>query len=227
MPARNNSLSFLLGGHGKVAQLATPLLIEAGHTVTSMIRKSEQEDRIKELGATPMLFDVETATQDDFAKAFADQDAVVWAAGAGGGNPDRTYAVDRDAAIASMDAAQDAGTKRYVMISYLGSSLDHGVAEDHSFYPYAQSKALADEHLMESELDWTILGPGALTDDEAFGMVRRLGRQTEEKLAEGESRDTSRGNVAQAIVAALGSDASIGSIVDFVDGDTRVGEVFS
>ena len=216
----------IVGGHGKIAQLATPLLIEAGHTVTSIIRKPEQEDRIKELGATPQVFDVETATQDDFAGVLADHDAVVWAAGAGGGNPDRTYAVDRDAAIASIDAAQGAGVMRYIMISYLGSSLDHGVPEDHSFYPYAQSKARADEHLMESDLDWTILGPGALTDDEPFGMIRRLGRQTDEELGEDESRDTSRGNVAQAIVAALGADASIRTIVDFVDGDTRIEEVF-
>jgi len=80
---------------------------------------------------------------------------------------------------------------------------------------------------MNSELDWTILGPGALTDDEPFGMIRRLGRQTNEELAEGENRDTARGNVAQAIVAALGSNASIRTVVDFVDGETRLEEVFS
>jgi len=217
----------IIGGHGKVAQQATPLLIEAGHTVTSMIRNADQEETIKDLGATPLVLDVETASKDDLVKAFADQDAIVWAAGAGGGNPDRTYAVDRDAAIASMDAAQEADTKRYIMISYLGSSLDHGVDEDNSFYPYAQSKALADDHLMNSELDWTILGPGALTDDEPFGMIHRLGRQTNEELAEGENRDTARGNVAQAIVAALGSNASIRTVVDFVDGETRIEEVFS
>src|SRR5699024_12189878 len=114
------------------------------------------------------------------------------AAGAGGGNPDRTYAVDRDAAIASMDAAQGAGVKRYIMISYLGSSLDHGVSEDHSFYPYAQSKALADEHLMDSDLDWTILGPGALTDDEPVGLIRRLGWQITYALADGQRPSTTR-----------------------------------
>ena len=217
----------IIGGHGKVAQLATPLLVDAGHTVTSIIRNADQEATIEELGATPILLDIETANQDDFARVFEGQDAVVWAAGAGGGNPDRTYAVDRDAAIASMDAAQGADAMRYIMISYLGSSLDHGVPEDSAFYPYAQSKALADEHLMDSDLNWTILGPGALTDDEPFGMIRRVGRQSDEELAEDESRDTSRGNVAQAIVAALGSDASIRTIIDFVDGDIQLEEVFS
>ena len=216
----------IIGGHGKVAQLATPLLVDAGHTVTSIIRNPDQEATIQDLGATPLLLDIETATQDDFARVFAGQDAVVWAAGAGGGNPDRTYAVDRDAAIASMDAAQGAEAMRYVMISYHGASLNHGVPEDSAFYPYAQSKGLADEHLMNSDLHWTILGPGGLTLEEPTGKIRRVGRQADEDVAEGDNRDTSRANVARAIVAALASDNSSRTIVDFVDGDTPIEEVF-
>lgn len=217
----------VIGGHGKIAQLATPLLVEAGYTVTSIIRDPAQEETIRSLGATPHVFDVETATQQDFVEAFTGQDAIIWSAGAGGGNPARTYAVDRDAAIASIDAAEEAGVKRYIMVSYHGSSLDHGVPEDHSFYPYAQSKALADEHLMGSELDGTILGPGALTLEEPSGRIRRVGRQSAEDLGPEESRDTSRGNVARVIVAALQSEHSIRRVFDFVDGNTPIDEVFT
>lgn len=217
----------IIGGHGKVAQLATPLLVEAGHTVTSIIRNPEQQADIEALGATPLVFDIETANQDDFAKVFTGFDAVIWAAGAGGGNPARTYAVDRDAAIASMDAAQGAEALRYVMVSYHGASLEHGVPEDHSFFPYAEAKAQADEHLMNSELQWTILGPGMLTLEEPTGTIRRVGRQADEDLAEGDNRDTSRANVARAIVAALNSEATVKTVVDFVDGDTPIDKVFS
>ena len=216
----------IIGGHGKVAQLATPLLVQAGHTVTSIIRNPDQEDTIRTLGADPKILDIESATRDDFAEAFRGQDAIIWAAGAGGGNPTRTYAIDRDAAIASIDAAQQVGVKRYIMISYLGSSLEHEVPSDHAFYPYAQSKAIADDHLMQSELDWTILGPGALTLEYPSKKIRRVGRMASENLAEGENRDTSRANVAQAILAALTSDKSIRTVVDFVDGDTPINEVF-
>ena len=216
----------IIGGHGKVAQLATPLLVEAGHKVTSIIRNPDQKQTITDLGATPLVFDIETATQDDFAKVFGDQDAVVFAAGAGGGNPARTYAVDRDAAIASMDAAQGSEAMRYIMVSYYGSSLDHGVDEDSSFFPYAQSKALADEHLMDSDLRWTILGPSKLTLDEPTGKIRRVGRMTDEELAEGDSSDTSRANVARTIVAALGSNKTVNIIVDFVDGETPIEDIF-
>ncbi|KIT68081.1 NAD-dependent dehydratase, partial [Staphylococcus aureus] len=51
----------IIGGHGKVAQLATPLLVQAGHTVTSIIRNPGQEDTIRTLGAIPMVFDIEQA----------------------------------------------------------------------------------------------------------------------------------------------------------------------
>ncbi|MDN6678766.1 MAG: NAD(P)H-binding protein [Yaniella sp.] len=216
----------IVGGHGKVAQLATPLLVEAGHKVTSIIRSADQEDTIKQLGATPLLLDVETSNQDDLAKAFAGQDAVVWAAGAGGGNPERTYAVDRDAAIASMDAAQGANALRYIMISYLGSSLDHGVDEANSFFPYAQSKALADEHLMDSDLHWTILGPGMLTLEDPSNTIRRVGRMSNDSLDDNDSKDTSRANVANAIAAALSSDKTVNNIVEFVDGQTPIEDIF-
>lgn len=216
----------IIGGHGKVAQLATPLLVQAGHTVTSIIRNPDQQDTIATLGATPQVLDVESATREEFAEAFRGQDAIIWAAGAGGGNPTRTYAVDRDAAIASIDAAQQAGADRYIMVSYHGASLNHDVPNDSPFYPYAQSKAIADDHLMQSELDWTILGPGALTLEDPSGKIRRVGRMTSDDIAEGENRDTSRANVAQAILSALTSDKSIRTVVDFVDGDTPINEVF-
>src|SRR5690606_23886625 len=98
-------------------------------------------------------------------------DAVVWSAGAGGGDPERTYAVDRDAAIRSMDAAVRAGVDRYVMVSYFGAGPDHGVPEDNSFFAYADAKATADEHLRASTLDWVVLGPSGLTLDPGTGRI--------------------------------------------------------
>ena len=127
------------------------------------------------VGATPVLADVETATAEELADQLRGHDAVVWSAGAGGGNPERTYAVDRDAAIRSMDAAAAAGVQRYVMVSYLGAGKDHGVPEDNSFFPYAEAKAAADEYLKSTSLDWTILGPGALTLEPATGKIGRTG----------------------------------------------------
>src|SRR5881392_407658 len=92
------------------------------------------------------LSKVLAADGQEVAEALSGHDAVVWSAGAGGGNPGRTYAVDRDAAIRSMDAAAQFGVGRYVMVSYLGAGPDHGIPAESSFFAYAEAKAAADEY---------------------------------------------------------------------------------
>lgn len=212
----------IIGGHGKVALLATPLLTEAGHTVTAVVRNPDHAEDVRAAGAEPLVLDVERASREELEEALRGRDAVVWAAGAGGGDAARTKAVDRDAAIASMDAAEAAGVPRYVMVSYLGASLDHGVPEDHPFHAYAQAKAEADEYLRASSLDWTILGPGALTLDEPTGAVA-----VDPRLTDDEDKSTSRANVARMIVAALDAEAAAGRHVEFTDGPTPIAEVFA
>src|SRR5699024_4540961 len=108
---------------------------------------------------TAVLSDIETLDAGGWDELLRGRDAVVWSAGAGGGNPQRTRAVDQDAAIASMEAAQRVGAERFVMVSYFGASLDHGVPESEPFHAYAEAKARADEHLRGTELAWTILAP--------------------------------------------------------------------
>lgn len=215
----------IFGGHGKIALLLAPMLVEAGHEVTSVVRNPDHVADVEATGATARVSSVEDADTAALADLLSGQDAVVWSAGAGGGDPDRTYAVDRDAAIRSMDAAQAADVRRYVMVSFMGASLDHSVPEDDPFHAYAQSKAEADEHLRTSELEWTILGPSTLS------MTVGTERVDVEPLDEGESAadvaSTSRANVAHMIVAALGSDAAIGRQVEFTDGGTPISEVFT
>lgn len=211
----------IFGGHGRVALLASTILAGDDHTVTSIIRNPDHAADVARTGAIPLVLDVETADRENLVEAMRGHDAIIWSAGAGGGNPARTRAVDLEAATRSMDAAKEAGVSRYVMVSYLNSRLDHGIPESEPFYTYAQSKAEADEHLRGSGLDYTILGPGSLTLEEPTGRITVV-----EGGATG-STETSRGNVALAIAAALDSPASIGRTIGFIDGDTPITDVFS
>ncbi len=161
----------IIGGHGKIALLLAPLLVARGDQVTSVIRNPEHADEVAATGAAPLVADVETLSTDELASRFEGHDAIVWSAGAGGGNPARTYAVDRDAAIRSMDAAASAGADRFVMVSYFGARSDHGVPSGNSFFAYAEAKAAADDHLRGSDLAWTVLGPGSLTLGEPTGRI--------------------------------------------------------
>lgn len=211
----------IIGGHGKVALLASKILADEGHAVTSVIRNPDHSNDIKATGAEPVVLDVESASKKDIVDSMRGMDAVIWSAGAGGGNPARTKAVDLDAAVLSMEAAKEAGVDRYIMISYLHSSLDHGIPESEPFYTYAQSKAEADEHLRNSGLDYTILGPGSLTLEEGTGKIT-----VHDKGTSG-STETSRANVALTIAAALRNPSSIGKTIGYSDGETPIDEAIS
>ncbi len=206
----------IIGGHGKIALLLAPLLTERGDAVTSVIRNPEHADDVAATGATPLVLDVENASRADIADALRGFDAVVWSAGAGGGDSARTYAVDRDAAIRTMDAASDAGVERFVMVSYLGASVDHGVPSDNSFFAYAEAKAAADAALRESELAWTVLMPGSLTLDEPTGTIDPAA------IRAANLPGTSRANVALVAAAALANEASIRQNVPFTDGSVPI-----
>ena len=116
-----------------------------------------------------------------------------------------------------MEAAAAAGVRRYVMVSFISAYGD--VAADHPLRAYAIAKITADRHLQSTDLDWTILGPGLLTQDEPTGSitVARL-----EPGASSSSAPTSRGNVARVIAAVLAEPASIGRVIPFCDGDTPI-----
>ncbi|WP_053386955.1 SDR family oxidoreductase [Leucobacter japonicus] len=205
----------LFGGHGKIALLTEPLLAQRGDAVTAVIRNPDHADEVRAAGAEPLVADVEQLDTDALADLIRGHDAVVWSAGAGGGDPQRTWAVDRDAAIRTMQAAERAGVQRYVMVSYFGASLDHGVDPEHSFFAYAEAKAAADEHLRATALDWTVLGPSSLTLDPATGAVDTQAEQ---------SSSVARADVAGVIAAVLVDDSTVRRTIRFNSGQTPIAE---
>ena len=204
----------IFGGHGKIALLVAPMLVEAGHEVTSVIRNPDHVADVEATGATALVSSVEEADTAALSDLLSGQDAVVWSAGAGGGDPERTYAVDRDAAIRSMAAAEKAGVPRYVMVSYFYDRPDHGVPEDSSFFPYADAKAAADEHLRSTQLEWTILGPSRLTDAPGTGKI-----ETGDGVAKS---SVSRDDVAAVVAQVLATPATVRRTIDFNNGDVAI-----
>lgn len=206
----------IIGGHGKVALLLEPVLRAAGHQVTAIIRNPDHAADVAAAGATPVVADVETMTTAEIAGLIEGLDVLVWSAGAGGGNPARTVAIDRDAAIRSIDAAQQAGVRRYVMVSYFGAGPHHGVDPDNSFHTYAEAKSAADAYLAISDLDWTILRPSALTLGPATGSI---------EAGDGvRSGSVSRANVAAVVAAAIDLPSAARRIIEFNDGPTPIAQ---
>lgn len=205
----------IFGGHGKIALLLAPMLVGAGHEVTSVVRNPDHVADVEATGATALVSSVEGADAGALGDLLSGQDAVVWSAGAGGGDAARTYAVDRDAAIRSMEAAGAAGVRRYVMVSFSGSSPDVLVPEDNPFRHYQDAKIAADDHLRGTDLDWTVLAPGSLTLEPGRGSVN-----PDAAFRDGDV--TSRELVAQVALAVLSDPRASRRTLVFGDGDVPI-----
>ncbi|MGY2873852.1 uncharacterized protein YbjT (DUF2867 family) [Marmoricola sp. URHA0025 HA25] len=204
----------IIGGHGKVALRLTRLLTATGHDVTSWVRNPDHVADVEAAGATALVADAERLDVEEMAARLAAHDAVVWSAGAGGGDPARTYAVDRDAAIRSMAAAEAAEVPRFVMVSYFYDRPEHGVPPDSTFFPYAEAKAAADDHLRATSLAWTILGPSRLTDEPGIGRI--------ETGPGVRPRSVSRDDVAEVVSQVLETPSTVHRTIDFNSGSTPI-----
>ncbi|MGV8877294.1 MAG: SDR family oxidoreductase [Rhodoglobus sp.] len=209
----------IVGGHGTIARSLAQKLTARGHRAHALIRNPDQTAEVSATGAEPIIADIEALTATELSEIFTGNDAIVFAAGAGGGSQERTYSVDRDAAIRTMDAAAHAGVFRYVMLSYRGAGRDHRVPEGDPFFAYAQSKAAADDHLRAGPLQYTIVGPGSLSNDPGSGMIDI----DDAAPAEHVSRD----NVASVIAEVIDNDHTIGHTIEFMDGATPIADAIA
>ncbi|MBG6054134.1 uncharacterized protein YbjT (DUF2867 family) [Salinibacterium sp. CAN_S4] len=204
----------IIGATGKVSRHVITQLHARGDDVIAIFRNGDRSSEIAELGATPVVLDIEQATGAALAQAIAGSDAVLFSAGAGGGDAARTRAVDFDGAVLAMAAASAAGVKRFVMVSAMGAG--GPVPTDGDMVTYYQAKHDADEALMATGLDWTILRPGALTDDPATGLV--------DLAPTVERGSVPRSDVAAVIVAALDDPGSVGAAWEFASGSQPISE---
>ncbi|MFL0365068.1 SDR family oxidoreductase [Bacillus sp. PK3_68] len=136
------------------------------HLVRAMIRKAEQTDEMENLGAKAILADLE----QDFSFALNDVNAVIFAAGSGSSTGyDKTIAVDQEGAKKTIDFAKEKGIERFIMLSSMGTADPEEAPA--SLTPYLKAKKAADEHLIKSGLNFTIVRPGGLTSDPGTGMI--------------------------------------------------------
>jgi nucleoside-diphosphate-sugar epimerase len=207
----------IAGGHGKIARRLALELNRDGHLVESIIRNPEHEDAVRDLGARPVVLDLESASVADVAAVLEGADAAVFAAGAGpGSTAERKLTVDRDGAILLADAAASAGVRRLIVISAMGTD-DFDAASDDVFQIYLRAKSEADAYVRDTDLDWTIVRPGGLTDDIHTGLVA-IGDRVERGTIP-------RADVADLIVSLLERNAGIRRQFEVVSGPTPIGEL--
>ena len=102
----------LAGANGQTGKILAERLVKSGYQVKGAIRKPEQVDGIRQIGAEPVVMDL--TQPETFPQNLDGVDAVIFAAGSGGS---AVEAVDRDGAISLIDAAKHANVGRFVMLS--------------------------------------------------------------------------------------------------------------
>ncbi len=208
------------GAHGKTARHLVRMLVEDGHEVRGLVRKEEQTDDVAADGAEPVLVDLETEeVEGGVGSAVEGCGAVVFAAGAGPGSGEaRKETMDYGGAAKLIEAAEEHGVRRYLMLSSMGAGDPEGGPE--AMRPYLLAKARADERLKSSGLDYTIIRPGSLTEDEGTGRIEateQLGRRGE----------IPREDVARTFAAALENENTFGRTFEILAGETPIQEALT
>lgn len=211
----------VIGANGNIGKILVEKLQETdNNTPIAMVRKKEQLENFKEQGVQAVLADLEGSV-GDISQAAKDADAIVFTAGSGGNTgADKTMFIDLDGAVKAIEAAKDANIDRFVIVSALGSQQwleDPRPEWLDKLGPYYPAKFYADQWLKNSGLDYTIVRPGLLSDDEPKGKI---------KIAKTlvESGEITRSDVAQIIIESLADDDTRKKEFDVINGDTKIGE---
>ena len=206
----------IIGAHGQIGQILTDKMKDAADfTPVALIRKTEQEQSFRDKGVEARVASLEDSV-DDLAARMQGIDAVVFTAGSGGSTgADKTLTIDLDGAVKAMEAAAQSGIKRFVMVSAIGSG-DRSNWTNPDMKPYYVAKHYADRMLQESDLDYTILRPGMLKNEDGTGNINVSSPK--------ESKSVPRPDVAEVILAVLRDKTTIGKVIPFNRGDVPIAE---
>ena len=202
---------FIAGANGQIGQHLLQEMANSNHEARALVRHPDQGPELQKLGATEtVLGDLE----HDCSEAMRGCDAVIFTAGSGPHTgPDKTIDVDQDGAIRLVDTARAMGIKRFIMVSSMRAEEPEKGPE--KLQHYLRAKRNADEHLKNSGLNYTIVRPGRLTNEDGTGKVA-----VSERLAS--FAEIPRQDVARVLLAVLDSDNTDNRVFDVVSGDTPV-----
>lgn len=187
------------------------LLTERGDTVTAFVRPTSDRSGLEPLGVRFVVGDALNADEVQAAFASARYSAVVTTLGCFRCEPAPDYLGNKNV----FDAAKAAGVARVVMVSSIGAG-DSADAPPWLSKWFLKDvlvlKTQAENHLMDLDLDYTILRPGGLKNAEATG-----------KGLLSEDRDTmgliTRADLAGLIVQCLDDPGTAGKVYAAVDAE--------
>lgn len=210
----------IAGGHGQIALKLEKLLAARGDQAVGIVRNPDHVADLEAIGAEAAVLDLEKSDVDAVAKVLDGADAAIFAAGAGpGSGTARKDTVDRAAAELFAAASEQAGVRRHIQVGSMGADKWETADVPDDFRVYLKAKKAAEDDLRARDLEWTILRPGQLTNDEGNGKIR---------IAEATGRGPiPRQDVAAILVALLDNPSTAGHVLEAISGDTAISQAVS
>lgn len=205
---------FVVGANGQIGKQLVHLLHKSDEfTVRAMVRKEEQKEAFEKDGIEAVLADLE-GTVDHIVEAAKGCDAVVFSAGSGGHTgADKTLLVDLDGAVKTIEAAEQLGIDRFVMVSaFQANNRENWNKKIRHYYV---AKHYADRILMDSNLNYTIVKPGGLLNEPGTGKIS-IGENMQERAT------IPREDVARVLFEVLGANNTFRKSFDLVSGDVEI-----
>lgn len=196
------------GANGTTGRLIIDILKQSeAYNPVAMVRKHEQKQHFDNQKVQTVMADLE----GNLSQAVQGADKVIFAAGSGGKN---VIGVDQEGAKKMVDASKEAGVKKFVMLGSIGTD---DPSQGGDLTDYLKAKQNADEYLRSSGLDYVIVRPGALTNEDATGKIKTGGIAELDK-----SGNISRADVAQTLVEVLPNEIRLHETFEIMAGDTPI-----
>ena len=194
------------GANGTTGRIIINLLKESdNYRPVAMVRKQEQKDYFEKENVSTVLADLE----EDLSHAVKNADKVIFAAGSKGKN---LIGVDQEGAKKLTDAAKKAGAGKFVMLSAMGAD---DPSRNKDLQAYLEAKKNADDYLRASGLDYSIVRPGHLTNEEGTGKIQLKKRfENPGKI--------SRADVAKTLVEVLEDGVMQNQFFEILAGETPI-----
>jgi len=149
-------MDLVVGATGHLGSAITQGLLARGRDVRILVRPGSDASALIAAGAVPVTGDLKDPASLEAACAGVDV-VVTTANSAMRGGDDNPETVEVAGNRALIDAARAAGVEQFVFVSALGAAEDHPV-------PFMRGKAMAERHLRESGVPWTIVAPNAFIE---------------------------------------------------------------
>ncbi|MDQ0230021.1 SDR family oxidoreductase [Metabacillus malikii] len=208
----------VVGANGQIGKHLVQLLHSSSeYSVKAMVRTQEQVKELHNSGIDAVMANLE-GTVEELVEAVRGCDAIVFTAGSGGHTgADKTLLIDLDGAVKTIEAAERENITRYMMVSALQANNRENWNEQ--LKPYYVAKHYADKMLIQSSLNYTIIRPGGLINEQGTGHIDVGGNLSRTTIP--------REDVARTIYACLSNKKTYKQSFDLVAGDKPINEALN